>query len=210
VVYITGAGSGIGRSFAEHLAKRGATLVVNDLDLTSAEETAARITNAGGKATASKLDVCDAAGVKASIDEAFATHKRLDYVFGNAGVGVFGELHLLEDRDWDTVLGVNLHGVVHTVRAAYPHLMKQGFGPRREHRVARGSARHTVSQRLLHGEARSRGSLARDACRGPGARSTCQRHLPRPTRTPILTAGSHGHAREESEHLEERTIALRE
>jgi NAD(P)-dependent dehydrogenase (short-subunit alcohol dehydrogenase family) len=128
VALITGGASGIGRAFGVELARRGAEVVLTDLQAELAEEAAAAIVESGGRASSAALDVRDRQAVDAVVRQTVQRAGRLDYVFANAGTGVFGEAHLLEERDWDLTIDVNLHGVVNTVRAAYPQLVAQGFG----------------------------------------------------------------------------------
>lgn len=112
VALITGGGSGIGRASALTLAREGAAVVVTDLNGDTAEETAAMVREAGGKARAMAQDTTDEAGwrdVMASIRE---TEKRLDILLNNAGVSNNGRL--LKDTtlaDWRFVNAANVEGV---------------------------------------------------------------------------------------------------
>lgn len=128
VAVITGAASGIGRAFAQALGKRGAILVLGDLQSDEVEKLAADIRADGGKASARTLDVTDWSSVNAFVQDAFHDHGRIDYMFNNAGIGVGGEAIYYELDDWMRVLAVNLNGVIHGVQAAYGILCKQGFG----------------------------------------------------------------------------------
>jgi NAD(P)-dependent dehydrogenase (short-subunit alcohol dehydrogenase family) len=128
VSVITGGASGIGRAIGEELARRGADVVLADIQAELVESVAAGIRDKGGKATAFALDVRD----KSAVERVFAdTEKRtgrLDYVFNNAGAGVFGEEHLCEQRDWDFLIDLNIHGVVNVIRSCYPRMIAQGYG----------------------------------------------------------------------------------
>jgi NAD(P)-dependent dehydrogenase (short-subunit alcohol dehydrogenase family) len=125
---VTGGGSGIGRAVCQALGERGARVWVTDLDGASAELVARGISARGGKAEARALDVRDAAAVDAVVDEAAKAHGRIDYVFNNAGIGVLAEERDVSLDDWRRVLDVDLHGVVHGVRAAYGRMVRQGSG----------------------------------------------------------------------------------
>ena len=81
-----------------------------------------------GAATAAVVDVRDASGFQKLVDDTAAEHGRLDYLFNNAGIGIAGEERDVSLEDWNTVLDVDLHGVVHGVRAAYALMVKQGHG----------------------------------------------------------------------------------
>ena len=126
---ITGGASGIGRALGRELAQRGAgEIVIADLQEALAEETAEDIRRAGSRATVVTLDVRDVRAVEEMVADAQRRAGRVDYVFNNAGTGVMGETHLLEKKDWDLTVDVNVGGVVNVVRAAYPRLRAQGFG----------------------------------------------------------------------------------
>jgi NAD(P)-dependent dehydrogenase (short-subunit alcohol dehydrogenase family) len=128
VAVITGGASGIGRALGEELARRGAEVILADLQAELAEEVAAGIRAAGGKATAAGVDVTDFPAVHALIGQSADRTGRLDYLFNNAGIVVGGEARHFEIGDWNRVIDVNLRGVVNGVQAAYPLLCRQGFG----------------------------------------------------------------------------------
>jgi NAD(P)-dependent dehydrogenase (short-subunit alcohol dehydrogenase family) len=128
IVIITGGASGIGRALAEELAGRGASVIIADLQIELASEVAVGINSRGGKADALVLDVTNAVAVKNLIEEVYRKHGRLDYIFNNAGIAIFGEAIQYSHEDWEKVLKINLHGVVHGIEAAYPIMVKQGFG----------------------------------------------------------------------------------
>ncbi|HEX9732405.1 MAG TPA: SDR family oxidoreductase [Thermoanaerobaculia bacterium] len=128
IAILTGGASGIGRAVAEEMARRGAVVVVADRDGERAEGVAEGIRRAGGRARAARLDVTDAGAFQALVDATVERDGRLDYLFNNAGVGVTGEVRDLPAAAWDRVIDVNLRGVVHGVRAAYPQMIRQGSG----------------------------------------------------------------------------------
>jgi NAD(P)-dependent dehydrogenase (short-subunit alcohol dehydrogenase family) len=128
VAIVTGGASGIGRALGEALARRGAHVVLADLQVDLAREVAARIRDNGGQATAEELDVTDFPATNRLVQDTYRGAGRLDYVFNNAGIGIVGEARLYGIEDWYRVLDVNLRGVVHGVQAAYPIMVRQGFG----------------------------------------------------------------------------------
>jgi NAD(P)-dependent dehydrogenase (short-subunit alcohol dehydrogenase family) len=125
---ITGAASGIGRSLAKALAKRGCTVILADLQYEMAERVAKEIVRSGGSAAAVMLDVTDCHAVEAVVGEVFETYGRLDYMFNNAGIAINGKFFDFDLSDWQRCIDINLLGVVHGVRSAYPIMEKQGFG----------------------------------------------------------------------------------
>jgi len=124
---VTGGGSGIGRAVGEALVRRGAQVWLADIDGSAAERTA-RGASGRGSARGLTLDVTDAAAVQDLVDTAFAEHGRLDYLFNNAGIALFGDARHMTLGDWNDLIRVNLQGVVHGVVAAYPRMIECGGG----------------------------------------------------------------------------------
>jgi NAD(P)-dependent dehydrogenase (short-subunit alcohol dehydrogenase family) len=125
---VTGGASGIGRAVSQALGQRGAIVTVADLDGAGAEAVARDIAGRGGRAQARALDVCDASAFAQLVADTAAQHGRLDYLFNNAGIAIGGEERDVTLDDWNRVLAVDLHGVVHGVRAAYALMVRQGHG----------------------------------------------------------------------------------
>jgi NAD(P)-dependent dehydrogenase (short-subunit alcohol dehydrogenase family) len=125
---VTGGASGIGRALSEALARRGAPVVVADRNADGAAEVARAIVAAGGSARSEALDVTDAAAVERLVDETAREHGRVDLMFNNAGIAIIGEETDVSLDDWRKVVDVNLWGVVHGIRAAYPRMVRQGSG----------------------------------------------------------------------------------
>ncbi|MBF0121538.1 MAG: SDR family oxidoreductase [Desulfobacterales bacterium] len=128
VAIITGGASGIGRAFAIELAKRGAHIIIADLQIELAQEVVSIISSKGGKSEAIKIDVTDFPSVKNLVLETVKKNGRLDYMFNNAGIVIIGEVCSLSIDDWERIISVNLKGVIHGVQAAYPAMRSQGFG----------------------------------------------------------------------------------
>ncbi len=124
----TGGASGIGRALAEEMAKRGGEAVLADLQFESAEKVASEIRASGGKAKAVKIDVTDFPAMEHLVQETVGRTGRLDYIFNNAGIVIGGPVDRLNIEDWNQTVGVNLLGVINGIQAAYPIMMKQGFG----------------------------------------------------------------------------------
>jgi NAD(P)-dependent dehydrogenase (short-subunit alcohol dehydrogenase family) len=125
---VTGGASGIGRALGQELARRGARVVLADINGQSAQAAADAMTTAGGRARAATLDVRDADAVQRLVTETAATDGRLDYMFNNAGIALAGKTRDMTLADWNRLIDVNLRGVVHGVVAAYPVMIAQGFG----------------------------------------------------------------------------------
>ena len=88
---VTGAASGIGREIARQLAGRGAFVLVTDLPGTPIDEVASEIAADGGEAQARAVNVTSADEIRAAVDHVVETRGRLDFMFNNAGVAIFGE-----------------------------------------------------------------------------------------------------------------------
>lgn len=129
VCVVTGAASGIGRALALELARRGAQVVVSDIDLAGAQgavESIERMRPGAGSAHA--LDVTDADAVAALVAQVVDTHGRLDLFFNNAGIAVGGDARDLTVAHWRKVVEVNLMGVIHGADAAFKAMAAQGHG----------------------------------------------------------------------------------
>ena len=103
-------------------------MVVADINEELAAQTAAQIVDAGNRAQPYAIDVTDAAAVKKMIDDTVARHGKIDYLFNNAGIAIFGEVRDMAVDQWQRIIDVNLRGVLHGVLAAYPLMIAQGFG----------------------------------------------------------------------------------
>jgi NAD(P)-dependent dehydrogenase (short-subunit alcohol dehydrogenase family) len=124
VAIVTGGASGIGRALGGELVRGGARVVLADVNGDGVEQ-AARAMSAAGAAT---VDVTDAAAVERLVNETAERHGRLDYMFNNAGIAILGNARLMTLADWNRLIDVNVRGVVHGVSAAYPLMIRQGFG----------------------------------------------------------------------------------
>jgi len=128
VAIVTGGGSGIGEALCRELARRGAQVIVADIDGEGARRVAATITQAGGQASACTVDVSRELDVRHLIEQTADKHGRLDYLFNNAGIVIEGDARDLTIDHWRRVLDVDLYGVLYGMLAAYPIMAKQGFG----------------------------------------------------------------------------------
>jgi NAD(P)-dependent dehydrogenase (short-subunit alcohol dehydrogenase family) len=126
---VTGAASGIGLGIARALAGAGAKVVLADFDARGAERAATELADVGADASALALDVSDRDAVYRAAEEVRERLGRLHMLCNNAGVGYEGvPVDAIPDRDWDWVLGVNLFGVIHGIRAFLPLIKAHGEG----------------------------------------------------------------------------------
>jgi len=126
VVLITGAGNGIGRATALAFAQQGASVVVADINQSDGEETAAKITQAGGIATFMLCDVTKDRDVQTLVDGTLETYGKLDIAFNNAGIEI--EQNKLADGEeaiYDKIMDVNVKGVWRCMKYQIPAMLQQ-------------------------------------------------------------------------------------
>lgn len=137
VAVITGAGRGLGLSYAMLLASRGARVVVNDIggsmagegvDPGPAAEAVQAIERAGGEAVACTESVATAEGGRAIVQTALDRYGRIDILIHHAGTVRRASLKEMSYEDFDAVLDVHLRGAFHVVRPAFPVMCKAGYG----------------------------------------------------------------------------------
>ncbi|WP_330232301.1 SDR family oxidoreductase [Nocardia sp. NBC_00508] len=128
LVVITGGGSGIGRETALSLARRGAEIVLSDIDLAAAKETAQLIAAEHGVAHAYPLDVADESAMQAHAAMVLEAHGVPDILINNAGIGQAGGFFETPSAEFDRVLRINLGGVVNGCRAFGPAMAERGLG----------------------------------------------------------------------------------
>lgn len=129
VAVVTGAASGIGRCTAELYARRGAAVVVSDVDADGGAETVRRITGEGGRAAFVRADVSNPGDCEALAGAAVETFGRLDIACNNAGIG--GEQAPVAEyplEAWQRVLGINLSGPFYCMKYQIPYMLEQGAG----------------------------------------------------------------------------------
>lgn len=137
VAIVTGAGHGLGRSYALSLAERGAKVVVNDIggaidgsggSQTPAESVVAEIKAAGGEAIANYDSVADRASAANIVKTAVDTFGTVDILINNAGIVRDKSFHKIELDDYEFVVQVHLMGSVYVTHAAYPIMREKDYG----------------------------------------------------------------------------------
>lgn len=123
VALVTGASSGIGQATAVALAAEGATVALLARRLDRLEHLSRRIESSGGKAIPVEADVSDPAQAVKAVGSVMARLGRLDTVVNNAGLMLIGPAAEADTADWDTMLSVNVQGLLYVTRAALPHLI---------------------------------------------------------------------------------------
>jgi len=129
VALVTGAGSGLGRAFAEGYAAAGARVLCADRDRARAEETTGLINSARNDAVAIEVDVAEAKSVAAMAERVSAICGRVDILVNNAGIATMPmRIHDMPIEDWDRLLAINLRGVFLCSRAIIPQMLARGGG----------------------------------------------------------------------------------
>jgi 3-oxoacyl-[acyl-carrier protein] reductase len=129
VAVVTGGAKGIGRGIGKALAIDGASVVVVDVDLPGAEETAASLpVHEAMRHLAVYTDVSDAASVRGLSDRICGNYGKLDILVNNAGICPLADFENLTEGDWDRVLAVNLKGAFLCCQACLPLLKKSAAG----------------------------------------------------------------------------------
>ena len=125
VAVVTGAASGIGRAIAAQAAREGMRLVLADIEAAPLERTAAELRATGADVLAVPTDVSRAEEVAALAEQTVAAYGAVHLLFNNAGVATGGPIWERPLAEWEWVMGVNLWGVVHGIRAFVPLMLAQ-------------------------------------------------------------------------------------
>ncbi len=128
VALVTGAAQGIGKAISLLLAKHGADIVVSDVLLEKATETAKEIETLGRKAMAARVDVSKLGDVEQVVDAILKQFGKIDILVNNAGITRDKLILRMSEEDWDAVLNVNLKGTFNCTRAVVRHMAKQRYG----------------------------------------------------------------------------------
>lgn len=134
VAVVTGAGSGLGKAYALELARRGASVVINDLGCSFhgegkeafvADVVVKEIIAAGGKAVANYDSVENGDNI---INTAISTFGRVDIVINNAGILRDKSFTKMSEEEWDAIFKVHNKGAFKVTKAAWPHMRRQKYG----------------------------------------------------------------------------------
>ncbi|WP_428334744.1 SDR family NAD(P)-dependent oxidoreductase [Novosphingobium sp.] len=126
VAVITGAGSGIGAGLARRAGVLGMTVVVADVNEATAQTTVDAIVTEGGKAEAIAVDVSQPEELDRLAEIVFARHDAVRLLINNAGIETVGYTWEVPTARWEATLNINLHGVIHGVRAFVPRMIASG------------------------------------------------------------------------------------
>ena len=142
VAVVTGAASGIGRALADQFVADGMKVVLADVEQGALDTAVAELEAAGAEVVGVRTDVSRFEAVEALRDATLEAFGAVHVVCNNAGVGTGGTSWELGLEEWDWVIGVDLYGVIHGVKAFMPLLVEQGEG----HMVNTASMAGTISR----------------------------------------------------------------
>ena len=125
---ITGGGRGIGKAIAETLARRGVNIVVVDVNLDIARETADYLRTLGVRSIPARADVSKASDVSAIFETAAKEFEKVEILVNNAGITKDGLLMRMREEDWDAVININLKGTFLCSKEAVRLMSKQRYG----------------------------------------------------------------------------------
>ncbi len=129
VAIVTGAASGIGLATVHRFVHEGARVVLADLDEKEATRRAHELAAGGGVVRAVRADVADRESVEEMVRTAESAYGRLDILVNNAGIaGRAAPIEEQTDRDWDSMIAIDLRSVFLCCRAAIPGMKEQGYG----------------------------------------------------------------------------------
>jgi NAD(P)-dependent dehydrogenase (short-subunit alcohol dehydrogenase family) len=128
VAAITGAGSGMGRTLALSLARRGCSLAVSDVDERGLAETVELAGKHPVRVTSKRVDVSKREQMYAWADDVIRDHGKCHLIFNNAGVSHTSTIEGLDYADFEWIMGINFWGVVYGTKAFLPHLKAAGEG----------------------------------------------------------------------------------
>jgi NAD(P)-dependent dehydrogenase (short-subunit alcohol dehydrogenase family) len=193
VALITGGGGGIGRASALGFARRGAKVVVVDLDQAQGEGSAELVRQRGGDARFAHADVTKSGDVQNYVKATLEAYDAIDCFFNNAGIeGKIAPTQEYDEVVFDAVIAVNLKGVFLGLRHVLPVMVKQGHGRHRQHRVGGGIIRRAWHGALRRLQARRAGIDQGRVCgcRAPGHKSECGMSWPGRDANDALAGGA--------------------
>lgn len=128
VAVVTGGARGIGKAIADALARKGVNLVIADISLEQAKDTAAELEKLGVKAMPVKLDVSKSDEVIKIFEDISKEFGKINILINNAGITRDGLIMRMKEEDWDTVININLKSVFLCSKEAIKVMAKQRYG----------------------------------------------------------------------------------
>lgn len=128
VIVITGASSGLGEETAKHLAGKGAIVVLGARRSGKLKQIVTDITSKGGKALYQETNVTSKEQVQRLVDLAVNTYGKIDVLINNAGIMPIAPMSEVRTDEWDSMIDINIKGVLYGIAAALPIFQQQKSG----------------------------------------------------------------------------------
>ena len=128
VAIVTGAADGIGLAISKAFVNEGAKVVMCDINIAKCDEEAHKLSVMGGIAKSYSCDVGKTKDVQAVIEKTIAALGGIDILVNNAAVAISGDIRKMPEKDWDTIMNVNLKSVFRGVKMTLPRMVQQQSG----------------------------------------------------------------------------------
>ncbi|MBB4826279.1 short-subunit dehydrogenase [Sporosarcina luteola] len=128
VAIVTGGASGIGKALCAELVAHNVFVIITDIKVQDGKTLQAHLNEKALNARFIHLDVTDCKKVERLIQKVYEEFGRLDYLFNNAGIAMYGELYDMSIKNWKDIIDINLWGVIYGTQIGYQIMKKQGFG----------------------------------------------------------------------------------
>ena len=128
IAIVTGCGQGIGNAIALELARNGAHIAANDLNITTATTTAEEVKKLGRQSLVIKADVTNSEQVKSMVEKTVQKFDRIDILVNNAGIATLGPFTQVTEEEWDRVMNANAKSVFLCSKFVASQMMKQKEG----------------------------------------------------------------------------------
>lgn len=130
IALITGAGSerGIGKAIAFEFARKGAIVVVSDINETGAQSVADQITREGFRAIGKKVDVTSRDSINHLVTDTIKTYGKIDILINNAGISRPTRVLEITEEEWDLIFSINMKGLFLCTQAVLPNMIENKYG----------------------------------------------------------------------------------
>ncbi|GGA61807.1 SDR family NAD(P)-dependent oxidoreductase [Ornithinibacillus halotolerans] len=128
VAIVTGGASGIGKAICQELVTNYVYVIIADINEQEGKIVEKELNKKDKMARFVPLDVTDYKEVESVVNQIYSEFGRLDYLFNNAGIAMYGEMYHMSVEDWKEIIDINVWGVVHGTQIGYKIMKEQGFG----------------------------------------------------------------------------------
>ena len=128
VAVVTGGASGIGRAICSELVQQNVFVIISDINEKAGKNFEVELNKETINARYAYLDVTEYYSVERLLTDLYQEFGRIDYLFNNAGMAMYGELYDMTIENWKEIMDVNLWGVINGTQVGYNLMKKQGFG----------------------------------------------------------------------------------